>query len=126
MYAKLTNPTKIIALASVASFALAACGTDSSSGGASSAAPVATEQESATPRLALSYDGGVLILDANSLDQVADIPVEGFTRLNSAGNGRNVFVSTSDGFQVLDMGTWTESHGDHGHSYTATPVMTDM
>lgn len=88
--------------------------------------PAPTEQDSASPRLALSYDGGVLIVDAKTLDEVADIPVEGFTRLNSASNGRHVLVSQSDGFAVLDMGTWTDAHGDHGHHYTAPPTMTDI
>jgi hypothetical protein len=85
-----------------------------------------TEQSSATPRLALSYDGGVLILDAETLDEVADIPVEGFVRLNSAANGRHVLVSQSNGFTVLDMGTWTGGHGDHNHYYTADPQLTDI
>lgn len=85
-----------------------------------------TEESSATPRLALSYDGGILVLDAATLGQVADIPVDGFVRLNSAANGRHVLVSQSDGFAVLDLGTWTDSHGDHGHHYTAPPAMTDL
>ena len=41
-----------------------------------------TERASATPRLALSYDGGVLVLDAVTLQQAADIPMDGFVRLN--------------------------------------------
>lgn len=107
---------------------LAACGSaDSEDGGPSSSAKAkATEQSGPTPRLALSYDGGVLVLDAGSLKQVADLPVEGFIRLNSAGNGRNVFISEASGFGVVDMGTWTDQHGDHGHSYTAAPAITDL
>lgn len=91
---------------------------------APSSAPV--ERASATPRLALSYDGGVLVVDATTLNPLADIPVEGFVRLNPAGNGRHVLVSQADGFAVLDMGTWTDAHGDHGHHYTAAPAMTDI
>jgi hypothetical protein len=89
-----------------------------------SAAP--TEESSATPRLALSYEGGVLIVDAETLDEVADIPVDGFVRLNSAANGRHVLVSQADGFAVLDMGTWTDGHGDHHHYYTVDPALTDI
>jgi hypothetical protein len=85
-----------------------------------------TERASATPRLALSYDGGVLVLDAGTLQQVADIPVDGFVRLNSAANGRHVLVSQSDGFVALDMGTWTDRHGDHSHHFTADPQLTDI
>ncbi|WP_420714180.1 zinc metallochaperone AztD [Gordonia sp. SL306] len=111
------------------SFALAACGADSEESQATSSAPASSapvEQQSATPRLALSYDGGILVLDAQSLQQVADIPADGFIRLHSADNGRHVFVSETGGFRVLDMGTWTRQHGDHGHHYTASPTMTDM
>ncbi|WP_068271288.1 zinc metallochaperone AztD [Aldersonia kunmingensis] len=107
--------------------ALTACGsTDASEptpATTTAAAPV--EQGAATPRLALSYDGGVLVVDAASLEPVADIPVDGFIRLNSADDGRHVFVSESSGFRVLDLGTWTRGHGDHGHYYTATPQLTD-
>ncbi|KWX63225.1 zinc metallochaperone AztD [Mycobacterium sp. NAZ190054] len=88
--------------------------------------PAPTEQGSATPRLALSYDGGLLVLDAATLNQVADIPRDGFVRLNAAGNGRHVLVSEGGGFTVLDMGTWTDAHGDHGHHYTTEPVLTDV
>lgn len=107
--------------------ALTACGSggdDTASTSSSPSAPV--EQQSATPRLALSYDGGILVLDAESLEQVADIETEGFIRLNSAQNGRNVFVSETGGFRVLDMGTWTRKHGNHGHYYTTTPQLTDI
>ncbi|MFW0791563.1 zinc metallochaperone AztD [Gordonia sp. CPCC 205333] len=115
-----------VVVAALAIPALASCGTsaESSAPSASSKAPV--EESSKTPRLAVSYDGGIVVLDADDLGQVADIPLDGFLRLNSAANGRNVFVSVSDGFRVLDMGTWTRQHGDHGHYYTSTPNMTDL
>ncbi|MFW0787607.1 zinc metallochaperone AztD [Gordonia sp. CPCC 206044] len=131
MQSQRTNLTRTLALLIASSCALVACGTDtdpgaaeSAAGSSSSASPV--EQQSATPRLALSYDGGILVLDADDLSQVADIPTEGFIRLNDADNGRNVFVSQTGGFGVLDMGTWTRQHGDHGHYYTQRPEMTDM
>ncbi|MGE0219786.1 zinc metallochaperone AztD [Mycolicibacterium sp.] len=83
-----------------------------------------TQQSAKTPRLALSYDGGILVLDADTLETVADLPVDGFVRLNSAANGRHVLVSQGSGFTVLDLGTWTDDHGGHGHHYTAEPAMT--
>lgn len=104
---------------------LAACGASTESGAPSSSV-ASIEESSATPRLALSYDGGILVLDAGDLSQVADLQLDGFLRLNSAANGRNVFVSVSDGFRVLDMGTWTRRHGDHSHHYTSTPTLTDL
>ncbi|RMI12612.1 zinc metallochaperone AztD [Cellulomonas triticagri] len=90
------------------------------------AAPVATEVATAKPRLVLTYDGGIQVLDASTLELVTDIPLEGFNRLNGTGDNRHVAVSTTGGFQILDAGTWTEPHGDHTHSYTSDPVLTDV
>lgn len=112
------------------SLLVAGCAAESEDAPPSAAPPTTTaapvERGSATPRLALSYDGGVLILDAATLKPIADAPVDGFVRLNPAGNGRHVLVSQSDGFAVLDMGTWTDRHGDHGHHYTAPPALTEI
>lgn len=113
---------------------LAACaGTDSGSGTAApaadpttDAAPAATEVATAKPRLVLTYDGGVQVLDADTLEVVADLPLEGFNRVNAAGDNRHVMVSTAGGFRVLDAGTWSEPHGDHAHAYTSDPVLTDV
>lgn len=85
-----------------------------------------TEVQSRTPRLAVTYDGGILVLDAQSLEEVADIELAGFNRLNPAGDGRHALVSTTGGFQVLDLGTWGEPHGDHAHYFTSTPALTDV
>jgi outer membrane protein assembly factor BamB len=90
------------------------------------AVPAATEVATAKPRLALTYDGGIQVLDASTLELVADIPLDGFNRLNGVGDNRHVAVSTTGGFQILDAGTWTEPHGDHTHSYTSDPVLTDV
>ncbi|MFC7448028.1 zinc metallochaperone AztD [Rhodococcus daqingensis] len=86
------------------------------------AAPV--EASHAVPRLAVSYAGGVLVLDAASLEVVGQVPVDGFTRLNPAGDGRHVLVTAADAFRVLDVGTWSEPHGDHSHHYTSAPAFT--
>lgn len=84
------------------------------------------EAATASPRLALTYDGGVQVLDALTLEVVADLPLEGFVRLNPAGDGRHVLVSTDEGFRVLDAGTWAEAHGDHAHHYVSDPALTDV
>ncbi|MDF2467733.1 MAG: hypothetical protein K0Q61_105, partial [Rhodococcus erythropolis] len=60
-----------------------------------------TEQASATPRLAVSYDGGILVLNATSLDVVGETKIDGFTRLNPAGDGRHVMISSGEAFKVL-------------------------
>jgi outer membrane protein assembly factor BamB len=90
------------------------------------AAGAATEAASVTPRLALTYDGGIQVLDATTLELEADIPLEGFNRLNAAGDGRHLFVSTTGGFQVLDGGAWAEPHGDHSHYFTTEPTLLDV
>ncbi|MBW0255205.1 zinc metallochaperone AztD [Cellulomonas sp. PS-H5] len=115
----------------VAAALLAACGSGDAAAEPSAtteetAAPAATEVATAKPRLALTYDGGIQVLDADTLEVVSDIELAGFNRLNAAGDERHVLVSTTGGFQVLDAGTWTEPHGDHTHSFTGDPVLTDV
>ena len=89
------------------------------------AASEPSEAAGRSPRLAVTYDGGIQVLDAQTLEVVDDIPLDGFNRLNGAGDGRHLFVSTTGGFQLLDAGAWAEPHGDHSHYYTAAPVLTD-
>lgn len=89
---------------------------------ASDVTPAAT----VTPRLVLTYDGGVQVLDASTLEEVGAVETEGFTRVNAAGDGRHVLVTTTGGFHVLDVGTWAEEHGDHDHYYTAAPALTEV
>ena len=96
-------PTAVAAVALSATL-LTSCSTDSG-------AAEATTTDSAAPRLALSYDGGVLVLDAQSLDVVGSAEVDGFTRLNPAGDDRHVLVSTGNSFTALD---------------TAEPALTDV
>ena len=83
----------------------------------------ATDSPKAQPRVALTYDGGVYVLDGDTLTIEADLPLAGFNRLNTAGDGRHVLVTTTEGFQVLDTGTWTDASGA---AQTADPVLTDL
>lgn len=85
-----------------------------------------SEASSRTPRLAITYDGGIQVLDAQTLEVLEDFELDGFNRLNGAGDGRHLLVSTTGGFQVLDGGAWAEPHGDHSHYYTADPELTDV
>ncbi|MFS3127744.1 zinc metallochaperone AztD [Nocardioides sp. Bht2] len=116
--------------------ALAACGeTEAESKGAAEA-PHAEEkhqgegasdaEEAVRPesRLAITHDGGITVLRAGDGEVVGEIELDGFLRLNQAGDGRHALVTTGKGFEVLDLGAWTQAHGDHGHSYTAEPRMT--
>jgi len=86
----------------------------------------ATETGGARPRVALSYDGGVLVVDTSDSSVVADLPIEGYSRLNPAGDGRHVLVSTTGGWAVLDAGTYTMPHGDHTHSFVSDPQLSDV
>jgi hypothetical protein len=86
----------------------------------------AVETAALTPRVAVTYDGGIQVRDATTLDLVADIPLDGYLRLNPAGDGRYVFVTVEEtGFRLLDLGVWAVGHGDHDHYYAAEPVLTD-
>lgn len=78
------------------SLALSACG--STAEGDESSAKKADNGS----RLAVSYANGIAVLDAKSLEVVDEFETEEFVRLNSTGDGRNLMVTTSKGFQVLD------------------------
>lgn len=130
------RPPRYLLAASLPLLLLGACASVED-GSARGAAPTTTEPEPApasdvseaatvSPRLVVTYDGGVQVLDATTLDVVDDLALDGFNRLNAAGDGRHVLVSTAGGFRVLDAGTWAEPHGDHAHYYTSTPVLTDV
>ncbi|WP_102159606.1 zinc metallochaperone AztD [Zhihengliuella halotolerans] len=89
------NAKQMAAAAAVAAVALAATGCTSTAG---------ADDASATGRVAVAYEGGIAVLDSESLEILGEFDTEEFTRLNSAGDGRNVMVTTSAGFQVLDTG----------------------
>ncbi|MFD5867566.1 hypothetical protein ACFWGD_02980 [Corynebacterium sp. NPDC060344] len=90
----------------------------------------APESRGAEPRLAISHDGGVMVVDAGDLDKgekpevLGDLPAEGYLRLNHAGDGRHVFVSSDKAFRALDLGSYSKPHGDHSHHYAGDPVFT--
>ncbi|GLJ80953.1 zinc metallochaperone AztD [Microbacterium imperiale] len=91
---------QIGALVGAAALVLAGC--------SSSPAPASSPSAEATaaaegPRVALGYEGGVLVLGGEELEVLGDFESEDFIRLNSAGDGRHVMVTTSEGFQLLDV-----------------------
>lgn len=85
-----------------------------------------TELDGPQPRLAVLHEDGVLVLDATTLAEVADLDADGATRIAAAGDGRHLMVTRESGFGVLDSGVWTDGHGDHGHSYAAAPRLLDV
>ncbi|MDT0308623.1 zinc metallochaperone AztD [Streptomyces sp. DSM 44917] len=83
--------------------ALSACGDESGDGrdpgaDASGSPAAATVAEP----LVVTYDGGLLVIDGETFEVAENIPLEGFNRVNPAGNDRHVLVSTPTGFRVLD------------------------
>ncbi|MFI1422305.1 zinc metallochaperone AztD [Streptomyces sp. NPDC020731] len=93
------------ALALAMSAVLTACG-----GGddASSDAKAVKETPGAKPAtevedpLVATFDGGLYILDGESLELSGTIELPGFNRVNPAGDDDHVIVSTDSGFRVLD------------------------
>ncbi|MDN5854500.1 MAG: hypothetical protein L0K86_16945 [Actinomycetia bacterium] len=84
------------------------------------------ELTEAEPRLVTTYDGGLHVLDGDSLDVLETVELDGFLRVHRAGDGRHVIVSTDEAFRVLDAGVWSEEHGDHSHHFSADPELTDV
>ncbi|SFO73710.1 hypothetical protein SAMN05660464_0852 [Geodermatophilus dictyosporus] len=124
---------RTLALSAALPLALATGCAATGGGGAAAPTPSAsaspagpTEVASSSPRLALTYDGGVQVVDASTLEVLADEELAGFNRLDPAGDGRHFLVSTQGGFRLLDGGAWAEPHGDHAHYYTADPELTDV
>jgi outer membrane protein assembly factor BamB len=66
-------------------------------------------------RITLTYDGGLLVLDRD-LRVVGDEPIDGFTRVNPAGDDRHVLVTVPQGFRVLDTAAGTDEE----------PALTDV
>lgn len=111
-----TRTLRRAGLGAVAVGAVAALAACSSTPSASPDAAPSASADTAGPRVAVSYEGGILVLDGESLETVADFDSEEFTRLNPAGDGRHVMVTMSEGFQVLDTAAGTVDE----------PLLTDL
>ncbi|MDI6022610.1 zinc metallochaperone AztD [Leucobacter sp. UT-8R-CII-1-4] len=61
-----------------------------------------SSQGAAEGRVAVSYEGGIAVLDPETLEVLQEFSTEEFTRLNTFGDKRTVAVTTSAGFQMLD------------------------
>ncbi|TLM81723.1 hypothetical protein FDW83_14990 [Pseudarthrobacter sp. NamE2] len=117
------TPVRLLAALAAAGLMLTGCGTSATpAGSVSSSSPAAATVDAASPRIVTTYDGGVQVLDGASFEVLGDFPIEGFNRVNPAGDGRHVIISTAKGFEVLDTGVWT----DGGKHYAQDPAMTDI
>jgi hypothetical protein len=86
------------------------------------ASPPASEPASDTApaegqsRIVLTTDGALFVLDASTLELQAELPIDGFNRVSSAGDASTVLVVNEEGFRVLDTGADDSSE----------PVLTDL
>ncbi|MFK0007655.1 zinc metallochaperone AztD [Paenarthrobacter sp. NPDC090520] len=123
------RPTRALAAVGLSALLLSACAAPGNQAASNPSPSTASTKEAGapTPRLVYTYDGGLAALDAKTLEPVgAGTQLDGFNRVNPAGDGRHVLVSTGDAFRVFDVGAWTEPHGDHSHSYAADPRLTEL
>ena len=102
---------------------------DHESSPASSSGAGATKEVSArAPRLVMTTDHGLLVVDAQTLKVIKEIPHEvppgGLLRLRESGDPRYPLVDSGTKLGVIDLGSWTQAHGDHGHSKITAPSLT--
>ena len=95
-------PAALLGLALLASGCSSNTAGDAAAGDSSSGSASEEHAHSGEQRVAVSYAGGIAVLDAETLELVDELESEEFTRLNAAGDGRHVFVTTSQGFELLD------------------------
>lgn len=77
------------------------------------------------PRAVLTYDGGVMTVDTESGELLATTEMKGFLRVNNAGDGRHVMISSGEGFSLFDSGLIVQGHGDHNHYFESAPLLTN-
>lgn len=129
---KKTQTLSTLALLSL--LTLTACGanptasSNSSSASSSTSTEASSIQEATSPnsRIALTYDGGIMILDGKTFQVIETLKADGFLRLNDAGDNRHLVVSNGSSYTFLDTGAWTQGHDDHNHYYTSTPSLTSL
>lgn len=77
------------------------------------------------PRLAITYEGGVMVVNAETLKLIKDIPHPAkHLRLRESGEHRYLLLDSGNGLETLDLGSYTRAHGDHGHSKVLQPSLT--
>ncbi len=100
--ARTTRRTAALCTLAAALIAVSACGSDDSGEAATSEPSQTPDAASVADPIVVTYDGGLYVIDGETREIAEDIPLDGFNRLNPAGDDRHVLVSTSTGFRVLD------------------------
>jgi hypothetical protein len=97
------------ALALAVSAVLTACGGGDNSSSSDSKAKDAPSAKAVAVKdpLVATFDGGLYVLDGESLKVADTIELSGFNRLNPAGDDSHVIVSTDSGFRVLSAAEQT-------------------
>lgn len=127
---------RAVALLGAGVLALSACGSGADggasdgggeeAGAAESPSSDRTEVGALSPRIVLAHEGGVVTLDSADGAVLDETDLEGYVRLNPAGDGRHVAVSASDAVTMYDTGLLAQGHGDHFHYYVQDPALTDL
>ncbi|MFJ5997474.1 zinc metallochaperone AztD [Streptomyces sp. NPDC092370] len=104
-----TRAVTATALALAVSAVLTACG-----GGDADSADTKAANDSPSPGpvavkdpLVATFDGGLYVLDGESLKPARTIELAGFNRVNPAGDASHVIVSTDSGFRVFNAAEQT-------------------
>ena len=116
---------------------LAACGGADSTAPAgspsgSAAATTPTTDGTATshpePRIVVANPDRVEVRDAEDLSPIASFDVATTPYVALGPDDRHVFTleHQEKQVQIVDSGTWTDAHGDHGHSYVTEPSRLDL
>ncbi|GAA1740313.1 hypothetical protein [Aeromicrobium alkaliterrae] len=107
---------------------LAACGADTDTNEATEAAAEPVEVDHAEPRLVVAYEDHVEVFDATTIESKGSIETTSAPYVQTAADGRHVFTlaHNDETIGLIDSGTWTEAHGDHGHSFTLDPSETAL
>jgi hypothetical protein len=120
MYRPARSRLAVGAIGALAVVALAGCAT-SSPPASENTASTETENHEGDTRVAVAYDGGIVVLDGETLDPIGDVDLDGVLRVNSAGDhDGHVFVTAEDGFHLLDTGLATDTVEFTGEVFEAT------
>lgn len=84
----------------------------------------ATETDDRSPRIVVSTETGITVLDAD-LHQLSTFTTPARPNLTTMHDDRHVVavMTRQNQVQILDSGSWAQGHGDHFHFYTAEPKM---
>ena len=104
-----TTPARLLTALAVTGLMLTGCGANATPAGSGTAGAEAANASTATEamaRIVTTYDGGIKVLDGASFEVLGDFPMEGFNRVNPAGDGRHVVIALPKASRC-----WTPAHG---------------